>query len=517
MKDASSVKSYPPILGVRRRLFWLDHREPEGSPDADSVLATSHHNEYEVKITAALVAHIVRQGVYGSEDIAVLTPYLGQLRKLRAELSNTFMVTVGDRDLSDLENEGIEEPEDKQIVVRTNLLQALRLATIDNFQGEEAKVVIISLVRSNEQKKCGFLRTKNRINVALSRAQHGMYIISNAETSGHVEMWAQVLQLLESQDNIGRSLDLCCPRHPDTPIEVKTPDDFERLAPEGGCHLKCDRRLPCGHACVSQCHADHLHQAVRCLAECSKPVNGCSVHACPNVCGDPCPQQCEVPIIDVELPCGHIEDLPCYTAKDSKTARCGHIVPLTIRECGHEVMVKCHERNGEAAIICTAKCGATLPCGHNCSRRCTSCRTTNPEGAHNVDHGTCQALCGRSYTTCSHSCTSKCHGGSACGLCQAECDVRCAHSACKKTCFEPCTPCAEEKCTSACPHHQCEMPCAVPCNWIPCSKRCTEVLECGHQCPSVCGETCPPASLCQTCCTIEKKELSVDFIMGLTY
>jgi superfamily I DNA and/or RNA helicase len=48
------------------------------------------------------------------------------------------------------------------------------------YAGEEAKVVIISLVRCNSEGKAGFLSTTNRINVLLSRAQHGMYLIGNA-------------------------------------------------------------------------------------------------------------------------------------------------------------------------------------------------------------------------------------------------------------------------------------------------------------------------------------------------
>lgn len=38
---------------------------------------------------------------------------------------------------------------------------------MDNFQGEEAKVVIVSLVRSNENGNVGFLKASNRINVLL--------------------------------------------------------------------------------------------------------------------------------------------------------------------------------------------------------------------------------------------------------------------------------------------------------------------------------------------------------------
>lgn len=54
---------------------------------------------------------------------------------------------------------------------------------MDNFQGEEAKVIVISLVRSNDERKYGFLKTSNRINVLLSRASHGMYIFGNIYTA----------------------------------------------------------------------------------------------------------------------------------------------------------------------------------------------------------------------------------------------------------------------------------------------------------------------------------------------
>ncbi|KAF2210305.1 hypothetical protein CERZMDRAFT_18672, partial [Cercospora zeae-maydis SCOH1-5] len=49
--------------------------------------------------------------------------------------------------------------------------------------GEEAKVVIISLVRSNNSNNCGFLRTPNRINILLSRTKYGIYILGNSATA----------------------------------------------------------------------------------------------------------------------------------------------------------------------------------------------------------------------------------------------------------------------------------------------------------------------------------------------
>lgn len=48
----------------------------------------------------------------------------------------------------------------------------VRVTVVDNFQGEENDIILLSLVRSNEENKIGFLRTDNRICVALSRAKY---------------------------------------------------------------------------------------------------------------------------------------------------------------------------------------------------------------------------------------------------------------------------------------------------------------------------------------------------------
>ncbi|OKL63387.1 hypothetical protein UA08_01510 [Talaromyces atroroseus] len=278
LQDASSVHEYPGVSGVRKRLFWLDHRVPEANPSNEEAAATSRWNDYEVDMTTALVSHLIRQGKYASGDIAVLTPYLGQLHRLRQRLGQAYAITLGDRDQDDLDKAGFEDEATTSNTtgVKATLLQSLRVATIDNFQGEEASVVVISLVRSNTQNRCGFLRTSNRINVLLSRAKHGMYIIGNSMTSIHVPMWADVIEILRRNENIGTSLDLECPRHPDTPIKVSIPDDFPRLSPEGGCDLRCVNRLSCGHACVQKCHSEMLHNAVHCLEPCQRPQTNAS-------------------------------------------------------------------------------------------------------------------------------------------------------------------------------------------------------------------------------------------------
>ncbi|KKK26527.1 hypothetical protein ARAM_006130 [Aspergillus rambellii] len=220
LKDADNVSEYPEVCGMKKRLFWVDHRVPEADnsgTDGD-IRTASHWNNYEVEMTIALVSHLVNQGKYKSGEIAVLTPYLGQLHRLRQRMSNLFTICIGERDQDQLDIEGFGMVDSIKPAKRTTLLQTVRVATIDNFQGEEAKVVIISLVRSNSQNRCGFLKTSNRINVLLSRAQHGLYIIGNSETAVHVPMWEQVVRILQEGNNIGSHLELQCPRHPETPI-----------------------------------------------------------------------------------------------------------------------------------------------------------------------------------------------------------------------------------------------------------------------------------------------------------
>ncbi|KAJ9610539.1 hypothetical protein H2200_005316 [Cladophialophora chaetospira] len=189
-------------------------------------------------MVTALVCHLVRQGVYRADEIAVLTPYLGQLQKIRRVLQNSFEIALTEGDQEDLEKQevGKEHNDIGQSAVpnlqKTSLSRTLRVSTIDNFQGEQATVVIIALVRSNEQNKCGFLIAPNRINVLLSRARHGMYIIGNSRTYGHVPMWASVMGLLQAGGHFGQSLGIQCPRHR-LVFEVSNADDFTIFSPEG--------------------------------------------------------------------------------------------------------------------------------------------------------------------------------------------------------------------------------------------------------------------------------------------
>jgi len=258
---------------------------------------------------------------------------------------------------------------------------------------------------------------------------------------------------------------------------------------------------------------------VQCMKPCTRPKPGCS-HNCPLPCGDPCYKQCleVVHDVDVKLGCGHHKSsLPCYQHQDPSKVVCEVSVKRTIPGCEHKVTEPCHVDVYADEYSCMASCGAALPCGHICQKPCYKCRRREDGMIVSTEHGQCRQPCNRDYTTCKHRCKATCHGSEPCPLCQARCDVRCAHAGCVKKCHEPCAPCAEEHCNSCCPHSQCRMPCAAPCDWLPCSLRCEKKLACGCQCPSVCGEACPDVKFCQNCGSKEIKALQADLVTFEAY
>lgn len=423
LQDHDDVSRLPDVAGMKSNVFWLEHCNLEDGK-TDNGRVKSHSNEWEVEMTKALARHLVRQGVYKGSDIAVLTPYSGQLQKLRTALNCEFEVSISDRDAEVLAADGFE-PDDSNSVQATlqkcTLSESLRLATVDNFQGEEAKVIIVSLVRSNNDGKVGFLRTENRINVLLSRAQRGMYLIGNSITYSKIPMWVDVQRLLAAMGSIGESIALCCPRHPATSIQCSQPDDFVNQSPEGGCNRLCDLRLErCGHKCLAKCHSKAMHEIFSCPQPCSRYRTSCK-HACPKTCGEPC-GPCQVLLNDVKLPCGHVNNnIPCFRALTPASIICKVPVRKTVQFCGHDVDVACSADVGAEDFRCLMPCSHILTCGHICSGFCARCNSKEAERSE--EHQTCTKICGRPRNTCNHLCDKPCHDGGPCPPCDQKCEV----------------------------------------------------------------------------------------------
>ncbi|KAK3823144.1 MAG: P-loop containing nucleoside triphosphate hydrolase protein, partial [Benniella sp.] len=502
---------YDNVSGMSENLYFMDHSNPVDSKDQFG--PQSFSNTFEVRMVGALVEYLMNNGYNRPGDIAVLTPYLGQHKKLQSSLDHIRLV-MDENEQDQLNNQGADkEPLDDRLTVRT----------IDNFQGEEAKVVIISLVRNAKKSDgsaapsgtIGFLKSSNRTNVLLSRAKHGMFLIGNAslmEKEGN-GIWPEVIDKLRQSNRVGDGYPVACMKHPEAANIVTTPEMLREVAPDGGCDRPCGYNLTCGHVCPRKCHpVDPEHKLFKCPQPCVRLRSDCD-HICPKTCGEPC-GDCMVVVDTIELGCGHVlEDPSCYQAKDPSSVHCRIELTMHQSSCEHEYVTECG--NADNDVLCHKPCGSPLDCGHGCIRSCSECQKLTTEsgfglGNNRTTHGQCLTKCDL-MQPCGHPCEFSCHVGTPCPPCKQRCLKQCAHGQCRKSCHGLCDDdICLQPCTWECPHYgRCEMPCGLPCNRPPCNKRCQKMLNCGHQCPSVCGEECPPQKFCIQCQDAETMNLNV--------
>lgn len=78
----------------------------------------------------------------------------------------------------------------------------VRIDTVDSYQGKENRIVIVSITRSVGDQSTGFLRSPNRINVALSRAMDRLVIVGNSNMwrgKNHAMPLGRVLEYVEER------------------------------------------------------------------------------------------------------------------------------------------------------------------------------------------------------------------------------------------------------------------------------------------------------------------------------
>lgn len=275
LRDHSSVDQLAPTVeGLESNFIFVDHqvKEDRRSDPTD----TSKVNSFEAKFVAATVAHLLKQGFVPS-DIVVLTPYLGQLLPIKAALKKVNSEALIDqRDFNDLVRRGEISPDEDMGGQTANKKRQksnvstptvpVRVSTVDNFQGEEANIVVCSLVRSNDSGDIGFLKDAERVNVLFSRMRTGMICfgnltcLANARNNAGRALWTKMRELLSPVIRPG--LPLMCPRHGDV-VTVGSAEELHAASPQGGCTAICDHLLPCMHSCPLPCH-DGKHDSVRC-------------------------------------------------------------------------------------------------------------------------------------------------------------------------------------------------------------------------------------------------------------
>ena len=69
--------------------------------------------------------------------------------------------------------------------------------TVDGFQGQERDIIVISLVRSNDEGQIGFLRDLRRMNVAITRARMKLIILGNPDTMAHHPFYRRLYDYIQ--------------------------------------------------------------------------------------------------------------------------------------------------------------------------------------------------------------------------------------------------------------------------------------------------------------------------------
>ncbi|XP_011194259.1 NFX1-type zinc finger-containing protein 1 [Zeugodacus cucurbitae] len=177
LMNDETVKSYPKVRNMLKDLYFCTHNETEFfSEDECSI-----YNMYEIETILELAKFLIENAAYTANDIVILSPYAKQVERLKYKANNYF----------------------------GNI--KLNISTVDSYQGLEANIVLLSLVRSNTKGQIGFLKEKNRICVALSRAKHGLYIIGNLPLLAKCsETWRAIEQKLKAQEAIGKTFPIMC-------------------------------------------------------------------------------------------------------------------------------------------------------------------------------------------------------------------------------------------------------------------------------------------------------------------
>lgn len=132
-------------------------------------------NKAEAELTLAVLQHyfekIGKQRIMDERiDVGIISPYRAQVQYLRHLIK-------------------------KQSFFKP-YRHLLSVNTVDGFQGQERDVIMISLVRANEEGQIGFLRDLRRMNVAITRARMKLIILGNTETMGKHPFYKKLINYI---------------------------------------------------------------------------------------------------------------------------------------------------------------------------------------------------------------------------------------------------------------------------------------------------------------------------------
>jgi superfamily I DNA and/or RNA helicase len=137
----------------------------------------------------------------------------GRVNKAEAELTllalEQYFERIGKtRILNDRLDVGIISPYRAQVQYLRSLVKKreyfkpfrslITVNTVDGFQGQERDIILVSLVRSNDEGQIGFLRDLRRMNVAITRARMKLIILGDVKTMGRHPFYRKLYEYVKA-------------------------------------------------------------------------------------------------------------------------------------------------------------------------------------------------------------------------------------------------------------------------------------------------------------------------------
>ncbi|KAJ1721073.1 DNA replication endonuclease-helicase Dna2 [Coemansia erecta] len=187
-----AVKALDPSRGA----VFLDTDDINGK-ESRVESADLVQNIAEIRIIKVLTKMLQTCGIEG-RNVGILSLYRTQLKQLEIE----FGIRREGHDQASLDSPGTTD--DEQSAGAKKMVQeysGIEVHTIDRYQGRDADVIIISLVRSNSNQAIGdLLRDWRRINVAITRARFKLILVGSRKTLTRSPLLGGMISILDTSN-----------------------------------------------------------------------------------------------------------------------------------------------------------------------------------------------------------------------------------------------------------------------------------------------------------------------------
>ena len=209
VESAPQIK-YRSILDYDHPITWIDTSNEENQITIEGEDAPEDSASTSSSVSAA----------NQNSDLNFKEQFVGEsfgrINKAEAELTlltlAEYFTKIGkQRVLGDSIDVGIISPYRAQVQYLKKLIKKyeffkpyrrlISVNTVDGFQGQERDVILISLVRSNDEGQIGFLKDLRRMNVAMTRARMKLIILGNKDTMTKHPFYKKLWEYVEGLNN----------------------------------------------------------------------------------------------------------------------------------------------------------------------------------------------------------------------------------------------------------------------------------------------------------------------------